>query len=43
MNLTIVLILKLNNAQVFIHSVKSFQTIIITFIVFNVNMCTQFM
>ena len=37
------LILKLNNARVLIYSVKLFQTIIIIFIVFDVNMCTQFM
>ena len=41
MNLTIVSILKLNNARVFIHSVRLFQTIIIVFIVFDANMCTQ--
>ena len=43
MNLTIVLILKLNNARVFIHSVKSFRAIIIVFIISDENMCTQFM
>ena len=42
MNLTIMLILKLNNARTFIHSVKSFQIIIIVFIVFDADMCTQF-
>ena len=43
MNLTIVLILKLNNARVFIHSVKSFRIIIIIFIVSDEDMCIQFM
>ena len=43
MNLTIVLILKLNNAQVFIHSVRLFRAIIIVFIISDENMCTQFM
>ena len=42
-NLTIVSILKLNNARAFIHSIKSSQTFIIVFIVFDANMCTQFM
>ena len=37
------LILKLNNAQVFIYSVKLFRTIMIIFIIFNADMCTQFM
>ena len=36
------LILKLNNARVFIYLIKLFQMIIIVFIVFNANMCTQF-
>ena len=43
MNLTIVSVLKLNNAQVFIHLIKSSQIIIIVFIFFDANMCTQFM
>ena len=43
MNLIIILILKLNNVRVFIHSIKSFRIIIIVFIIFDVNMCTQFM
>ena len=36
-------ILKLNNTRLFIHVIKSFQTIIIIFIIFDINMCTQFM
>ena len=43
MNLTIVSILKLNNARVFIHLIKSFRTIIIVFIVSDADICTQFM
>ena len=42
MNLTIVLILKLNNTRIFIHSVKSFLAIIIVFIASDEDMCTQF-
>ena len=42
MNLTIVSILKLNNARVFIHLIKLFRIIIIIFIIFDANMCTQF-
>ena len=36
-------ILRLNNARVFIYSIKLFQIIIIIFIVFDANICTQFM
>ena len=42
MNLTIMSILKLNNARIFIHSIKSFRIIIIVFIVSDADMCTQF-
>ena len=42
MNLAIVLTLKVNNARIFIHLIKSFRTIIIVFIIFNANMCMQF-
>ena len=43
MNLTIISILKLNNAQVFIHLIKLSRTIIIIFVVFYADMCTQSM
>ena len=40
MNLTIMLILKLNNTQVFIYSIKLFQIIIIVFNISDANMYT---
>ena len=43
MNLTIVSVLKLKNARIFIHSIKLFWIIIIVFIASDEDMCTQFM